>query len=148
MFKTTKRVARLIEWENNEMIEGQLGTNLVLLYVVLGNLALYLCEILLVPGVERLVEVVQVVLNHILLQLKEQIAGLLDGVQELVRDGVAIKHRLVTGKISVDVLLSIRKQINFSIPPDIYYNSTKTYLIFFYPTDCQKKRVNFCQISK
>ncbi len=97
---------------------------------MLGHLALYLCEILLVPGVERLVEVVQVVLDHILLQLKEQIAGLLDGVQELVRDGVAIKHRLVAGKISVDVLLSIRKQINFFIPPDRYYNSTKTYLIF------------------
>ncbi len=74
---------------------------------MLGHLALYLSEILLVPGVERLVEVVQVVLNHILLQLQEKIAGLLDGVQELVRDGVAIKHRLVTGKISVDVLLSI-----------------------------------------
>ncbi len=115
------------------------------MYVVLGHLALYLCEILLVPGVERLVEVVQIVLDHILLQLQEQIAGLLDGVQELVRDGAAIKHRLVTGKISVDVLLSVRKQINFSVPPDKYYNSTKTentYLYFlniFDPTDCQGK---------
>jgi hypothetical protein len=51
-------------------------TDLIFLYVVFGNLALNLCQVLLIPGIEGLVEVVQVVLNHVLLQLKKQIGGL------------------------------------------------------------------------
>jgi hypothetical protein len=65
---------------------------------VLSNLTLDLCQVLLIPGIERLVEIMQVVFNDVLLQLEKQIGGLSYAVNKPVGDSGMVKHGFVTRK--------------------------------------------------
>ena len=78
---------------------------------MLGHLPLNFCQVLLVARVERLVEVVQVVIDHVLLELEEQVAGLSDRVNKIVRDRGTIKHGLVTREFPINTgILYVRKR--------------------------------------